>query len=186
MKMSIEKKSAGVSEEAVKSRTGKTSAQWFSLLDKAGARTMTHTAIAEYLYTKHKCPGWWNQMVAVSYERERGMREKHQTPSGYQSSVSKTIGVPVATLYKSWEDEKIRDRWLQNAPMTIRKTNLNKSIRVAWDGDISNMDVRFSAKGYEKSQVVVDQVKMASSNDVEKMKKYWVERLEDLKTLLEQ
>ncbi|MBI1805736.1 MAG: DUF1801 domain-containing protein [Ignavibacteria bacterium] len=186
MKMSSEKRSAaGVSDEAVKTKTGKTWAQWFSILDKVGAKTMRHTEIAEYLYTKQKCPAWWNQMVAVSYERERGMRAKYQTPIGYQSSVSKTIAVPVQELFKAWEDGNIRRRWLPKAPMTIRKSTPNKSIRVAWDGDVSNMDIRFYNKGSDKSQIVVDQVRLASDKDVEKMKKYWGEKLETLKSLLE-
>ena len=60
---------------------------------------MAHRDIARYLYDKHKCTGWWSQMVAVEYERARGLRARHETPEGYQVSVSKTISVSVKKLY---------------------------------------------------------------------------------------
>ena len=178
-------KVAGISDQAVRGKTGKTWSEWFAILDKAGAKKMNHTEIATYLYDKLKVPGWWCQMVAVGYEQARGLRKEHETSMGFQSSVSKTIGVPVSTLYKAWQDEKTRNRWLSKAPMTIRKATPNKSIRVAWDGDISNMDVRFYPKGSDKSQVVVDQTKLKSAADVPRMKKFWGEKLGKLQKMLE-
>ncbi len=84
-------KVAGIGDAAVQAKTGKTWAQWCQVLDRAGARKMNHTAIATYLYDELGVPGWWCQMVAVGYEQARGLREKHQTPTGYEISVSKTL-----------------------------------------------------------------------------------------------
>jgi hypothetical protein len=179
------KMTARVGDEAVRAKTGKTWSEWFSVLDKAGAAKLNHTEIATYLYNKQKVPGWWCQMVAVGYEQSRGLRKVHETSTGFQSSISKTIGVPVSALYKAWKDERVRSRWLPRAPMTIRKATANKSIRVAWDGDISNMDVRFYARGAGKSQVAIDQVKLRSAADVSRMKTFWGERLQKLQRLLE-
>src|SRR5215469_1117257 len=64
------------SDEAVKAKTGKVWAEWFKILDKAGAKKMPHKEIALYLYEKQKLPAWWCQMVAVGYEQERGLRQK--------------------------------------------------------------------------------------------------------------
>ena len=83
-------KAAGVSDAAVQAKTGKGWQEWFALLDAAGARQMSHKEIAARLYDQLGCPDWWSQMVAVGYEQERGLREKHQTPAGYQVSASKT------------------------------------------------------------------------------------------------
>ena len=95
-------KIAGISSEAVKAKTKKNWAEWFAILDKAGARKMNHTQIAAYLYEKENCSGWWSQMVAVGYEQAHRMRQKHQTPRGwYEISRSKTIGASTQTLYNA-------------------------------------------------------------------------------------
>jgi hypothetical protein len=124
-------------------------------------------------------------MLAIGYEQSRGLRKVHETTSGFQTSISKTIGVPLSTLYRAWKDEKSRSCWLPKAPMTLRKATTNKSIRVAWDGDVSNMDVRFYSKGKDRSQIVIDQVKLKSAADVLRMKKFWSERLQSLQRMLE-
>jgi hypothetical protein len=77
------KKTTGISDNAVRTKTGKTWAEWFSVLDKTGAQKMKHSEIAEPLHAKHACPPWWSQMVTVGYERARCLREKHQTATGY-------------------------------------------------------------------------------------------------------
>jgi hypothetical protein len=71
-------KTAGISSAAVKKATGKDWKQWFTLLDKAGARKMPHKDIACLVYEKHQVSGWWAQMVTVGYEQARGLRQKHQ------------------------------------------------------------------------------------------------------------
>lgn len=91
-------KAAGISSEAVQAKTGKTWTEWFKLLDKAGAAKWPHKEIAELIHDEFGCPGWWSQMVTVGYEQARGLRVKHQSATGYSANVSKTIGVPIATL----------------------------------------------------------------------------------------
>lgn len=53
------------SDETVKAKTGKVWAEWFGILDKAGAKKSPHKEIVEYLAEKKKVPAWWAQMVAV-------------------------------------------------------------------------------------------------------------------------
>lgn len=48
-----------------------------TLLDKAGAKKMSHQEIANHLHTKHDVAPWWTQMVTVTYEQARGLRQKH-------------------------------------------------------------------------------------------------------------
>ena len=74
------KKAAGVSDEAVHAKTGKTWKEWYRILDAAKAKKMAHKEIAAYLAKEHIKSGWWSQMVAVAYEQARGLREKHQQP----------------------------------------------------------------------------------------------------------
>src|SRR5262245_45403402 len=107
-KVAQSKRSVAVGDAAVQARTGKTGAEWFALLDKAGADQWPHKQIAAYLYDDLGCPGWWNQMVAVGYEQERGLREKHERPEGYQVSRSKTIAAPASAAFSAWYDKRQR------------------------------------------------------------------------------
>ena len=97
------KTKAVVSDAAVLKATGKDWKQWFALLDKAGANKMSHTEIATWLYDEASCPGWWSQMVAVSYERECGMRVENQGCDGsFQVNVSRTVAAPM----RIWENRR--------------------------------------------------------------------------------
>jgi hypothetical protein len=169
---------ARMSDAAVKTKTGKDWKQWFSILDKAGATKMSHKEIAEYLYEKRGVPGWWSQMVAVTYEQGRGLRDKHERPDGYSVSASKTFGVPVGELYKSWSDEKLRGRWLKEK-IVVRKATANKSMRITWPGG-TNVDVYFYSKGAAKSHVAVQHSKLADAKQVEIARSRWKAALDQL------
>jgi hypothetical protein len=60
---------ARLSDDAVQKRTGKNWKQWFEILDRAGAKKMSHKEMAGHLYEKYRVSGWWCQMIAVRYER---------------------------------------------------------------------------------------------------------------------
>jgi hypothetical protein len=175
----------GISSEAVKTKTGRSWAEWIAALDKAGAADWPHKQIAEHVHEEFGCPGWWSQMVTVGYEQAKGLRVKHQTASGYSGSVSKTIGVPVAKLFKAWADPKIRDQWLIGAKkMVIRTATPNKSMRITWTDGKTSVAVGFFPKGAGKSQVAVEHSKLAGVKDVEIMKKCWKGALERLESQL--
>lgn len=89
------------SDKAVLAKTGKTWKEWFSLLDKAGGKRLDHRDIVAILSRQFGVGSWWRQMVAVEYERSRGLREIHQTAAGCVASVSKTFAVPAATLFEA-------------------------------------------------------------------------------------
>jgi uncharacterized protein YndB with AHSA1/START domain len=178
-------KAAGISSDAVKAKTGKNWAEWFKLLDAAGAVEMKHAAIAAHLREKHGCPSWWCQMITVGYEQERGLRVKHQKCDGeYSGSASKTIAVPLTPLYAAWTDAKVRRRWLPGAKFTVRKSTPNRSIRMDWSDD-TRVEVMFYAKGTGKSQVAVQHDNLADVDAVAEIKNYWKAALERLKELLE-
>jgi uncharacterized protein YndB with AHSA1/START domain len=178
-------KVAGISAEAVRARTGRTWAEWFAVLDRAGAKKMTHQQIVAYLHGQHGVGSWWQQMVTVGYEQARGLREKHETPRGYQVSVSKTFGIPVTRLYRAWKDKAARLRWLPETALTIRKATPNKSLRITWAKGETNVEVNFYIKGASKSQVTVQHNKLPSLRQGERMKAYWAGRLAALGRFLE-
>ncbi len=179
------KKIARMSDAAVQARTGKTWPEWFEALDAIGARDMAHKQIAAYLYNKLGVPGWWAQMVTVGYEQARGMREKHQRPTGYEISVSKTLSASTAKAYKAWEHEKARRRWLPETPIIIHKATPNKSMRITWTDGQKSVDVSFYPRGNNKSQVVVQHGKLPDAKQAGRMKSFWGEKLDRLKGMLE-
>ncbi|MGI0018959.1 MAG: hypothetical protein ACREAY_00655 [Nitrososphaera sp.] len=119
-----------ISDEAVRKKTGRDWKGGFALLDKAGAKKMAHKEIAQYLGSAG-VPGWWAQMVAVSYEQERGLREKYQQAGGYSAGASRTFAVPVDVLYRNWADEKLRGKWLADE-IVVRRAMAGKSMRITW------------------------------------------------------
>jgi hypothetical protein len=175
--------SNGISDEAVRKKTGKGWKEWFALLDRAGAKKMSHAEIAQHL-DGIGVPGWWAQMVTVEYERARGSREKYQQAAGgyYSASASRTLAVSLDTLYRHWADEKLRSRWLKEK-IAVRKATADKSMRITWPGGTS-VEVYFQGKGEQKSQVAVQHTKLAGAKDVERMKKHWRAALDRLQNLL--
>lgn len=162
-----------IGDEAVKRATGRDWAAWLKLLDKAGAKTKSHKEIVA-IVSESGAGSWWSQMVTVTYERERGLREVHETKEGYVASVSRTFGMPVETLFETLL------RWAKKEKFTVRKATAPKSLRMtAPDG--TNVEAGFSAKGDAKSSVAVQQSKLASQKDVAKSKEYWGEVLGKLK-----
>ena len=174
-----------MSDDAVKSKTGKVWKEWFAILDRAGGRKMTHQEIANHLHTKHHVPAWWTQMVTVTYEQGRGLRDKHERPDGYQISVSRTINAPLARLFKSVSDEKNRSSWLKEKGLLVRKATVNKTMRVTWPDGIQSLEFYFYPKANNKSQVVVQHSKIADAKTAAKMKTYWSEALGRLRQSLE-
>ena len=162
-----------ISDAAVQAKTGRVWAEWFTLLDAEGAAGMTHREIAVRLRETHGLSGWWSQMVTVAYEQARGRRELHQTSRGYQVGVSKTIPVPVDTLFTAWEDETSRRRWLGDEAITIRRATRPKSMRITWSDGHTNVDVSFWDKGPAKSSVQVQHSKLADRDEVEAKRTFW-------------
>ena len=170
-----------VSDVAIQAKTGKSYQQWFAILDAAGAMQMNHTQMAEYLSDQYGSElGWHFQMIVVAYEQERGLREKHQKPGGYEVSISKTLAGPLATLYHAWIDDTTRTCWLKEPKLTIRKATPNKSLRITWIDGNTILSVNFYAKGESKSQVTVQHIKLANAREADQMKSYWKEALERL------
>jgi hypothetical protein len=181
----IDVSKAGMSDAAVRSKTGRTWAEWVAVLDAAGAAQMTHRDIAQYLHEEHSVPEWWTQTVTVGYERIRGLRDVGQRRGGdYETNKSKTVGVPLARLFDAFLDARQRRKWLGAVDLEIRRATANKTMRITWD-DATNVQVQFTAKGPDKSQVAIQHGKIASKSRAEELKRYWTEKLDGLAKQLE-
>ena len=125
-------------------------------------------------------------MVTVGYEQERGLREKYERPDGYQVSASKTVAVPLPSLYAAWHDPELRGRWLRKTPLEIRTETANKSMRITWRDGSTRVEVNFYDKAAGKSQVTVQHSKLPSAREAKRMKEYWGQKLDRLKRSLEE
>jgi hypothetical protein len=168
-----------MADAAVKAKTGKDWAEWFTVLDRAGAAKMAHKQIAQLLHEKHAVPGWWSQMVTVEYERARGLREVHQTAGGFSVSVTKTVAAELPALYAALADAKQRRRWLPQGKLEVTSQTENKSLRGRWNGT-ARVDFGFYAKGAGKSQIAVQIAKLRDEAAVEAERAAWKAGLEKL------
>ncbi|MEA2336832.1 MAG: hypothetical protein QOE82_839 [Thermoanaerobaculia bacterium] len=174
---------AKLSDESVKKATGCDWSKWVFVLDKAGGREMSHRELTTHIREKYDTPSWWTQMVAVGYERIRGLRAHGQQRSGdWSVSKSKTVGVPLAKLYAAF-NARGRAKWMPGVKVTMRGATVNKSLRLRWE-DGSPIDVGFLSKGTSKSQVALEHRKLASKADADRMRAFWTERLNALAAML--
>jgi uncharacterized protein YndB with AHSA1/START domain len=175
---------AGMSDAAIKAKTGCTWERWVAALDYAKADSWTHPEIAQYVHDKFKVPDWWSQTVTVGYERIKGLREIGQRRNGsYEASRSRTIPVPIAKLYRAFSDARVRRKWLPDARLQVRSATPEKYVRITWE-DGTSVEVVLTAKGDRKASAAVSHVKLASKEDVAQRKAFWGERLDALASLL--
>lgn len=172
---------AGMSDAIVAKKTGRTWQQWVDELDRAGAATLSHAKIAKLLSDDFGTPAWWTQMLAVGYERIRGLREKGQQRDGsFAVNKSKTYNVPLAEL---WTGFMRCDRWLDGAKLRMSKATKPKYMRMRW-ADGTPVEAGFTAKGATKSQVALSHSKLATRAEAERLRKFWGERLAALGKVL--
>ena len=154
-------------------------------VDAAGwfqdATKLNHTEIAALLSKKHLAPPWWAQMVAVGYEQARGLRGRYQNcDTSFNASCSRTFDCGMKEIFRACAEDGARKKWLAGDKLVVSKANPGKNVRGKWDG-ASTVELRFTAKGPGKTQVVADHMNLQDSGDVEKMKAYWAQSFEKLR-----
>jgi len=173
-----------LTEDAVKARTGKTWDEWCKILDKAGARMMDHKEIACLLQKQIGLSPWWSQMVAVGYEKERGIRQdkRGQSPGRrYEVKLTKIVPVPRAAVWTAWEDAGMLARWLPDAKFEVSKTVPQTALHLDWPDE-----TRVAVRLYErrgKTRVVVSHGELAES-DAKRWQGYWSAALDRLMVIV--
>lgn len=176
-------KVAGMSDAALKEKTGCTWDAWVGALDYYGAAEMPHREIAKLVSEKFEVGDWWSQTVTVGYERIKGLRTRGQQRDGtFGATKSRTFNVRVETLFDAWLNAKTRNRWL-NAKVRVRVATSPKSMRLDWpDGGI--VAVGFTSKGAMKSAVALEHSHLPDRDAATRVKEEWAERLDALGELL--
>jgi hypothetical protein len=180
------RKEHAINKASVLAKTGNSLEAWYAILDGWGACEKPHKEIASYLSKTHGVSTWWNQMIAVQYERDHGMREINQKCTGeFSLSKSATLDLPVSKIYAAWEAPKSRAAWLSGDLLQVTTANPDKNIRGKWSNGTSAIEVRFYPKTKNKTQIVVDHGKLAGVKDVARWKKFWDAQMLQLKSHLE-
>jgi hypothetical protein len=171
----------GVSEAAIVKGTGRGWDDWFRILDAWDATAKNHAEIARYVHGEHGVDGWWSQSVTVGYERARGMRAAYERPDGFSVSASKTMAVPVERLFGAVTDPA----WPEEGALRPRTAQPSKSARFDWQETGTRVVFWLESKGEAKSSVAMAHEKLPDAAEAERMKRYWRERLAELKRELE-
>jgi hypothetical protein len=172
---------AGRTDEVMRARTGKSWAEWVGALDAIGASALSHRDIARAVMERWpEIGGWWAQSVTVGYERIRGLRAMGQRRSdqSFEAGKSRTFAVPVRVLYEAFAVKRRRAQWLDVDP-AMRTCRVDTSARMTWP-DATSVIAYFVAKGKTKSTVTIQHAKLASAEDVARVKREWSGRLDAL------
>lgn len=176
---------AGMSDDAVRAKTGKDWAGWVAELDRAGGVARPHRELARWLASEHGLGAWWAQTVTVGYERIRGRRVTGQRSDGtFQVSKSKTFAVSLEALWRAFGR---CEGWLgaDQTKLRMSKATRLKSMRMKWE-DGTPVNVNFFEKGPTRSQLQLQHEGLASRADVERLRAYWGARLGELARVLAQ
>jgi hypothetical protein len=173
-----------MSDAAVKAKTGRDWTAWFTELDAAKAAKLDHKGIVAVLSGRYDVPGWWRQMVAVEYERARGLRVRHQTSSGFSVAISKTLAADVSALFAASADASARKHWFPKGSFEPSSQTKGKYLRGSWNKH-TRLEIGLNVKGPNKAQIAVQVSKLDSKSDVEQQRKVWKRALSALQTFLE-
>jgi hypothetical protein len=175
---------SGVSEEAMLSRTGRSLAEWFAMLDAWGAEDRTHTEIARWLRDVNGVDGWWSQTVTVGYERANGRRVLHQTAAGFSVGVTRTVAASEDAVRAMMADPVRRASWLPDAPIQTHDGYRGPRGRYDWTDPPSKVWVDLVPKAGGKTSVTVTHEGLPGAVAAAAMKQSWRAALDRLKAVL--
>ena len=166
--------------------TGHDRAFWFAELDAWGAAGRPYREIADWLTTEQGLSAWWAQKLIVEYEEARGLRDRGARRDGtFSAGASRTVAAPVEEVFEAFTDASAREGWLPDVNVEVRATQPGKVVRLDWP-DGTRVQAQFDAKGAERTTVAVEHQRLRDAALVPTMRTYWQERLEALRSLLEE
>lgn len=168
--------------------TGRPWDDWVALLEEAGARELTHTAIAkltlEHMPAAVKQPEWWAQGTAIAYEQHVGLRVPGQSCDGdFQLSTSRTVAGDKDLALAAWLElvdgrEEFGGVPIE-APAATSSTEKWRYWRVPL-ADGTRVALNFSDKKNGKSTVGLTHTKLDSAEAIEYWKPVWKDLLAQL------
>ena len=171
-----------MSDATIKAKTGCPWERWVHALDHHGAAEMSHREIATLVHEKYKVDEWWSQIVAVGYERIKGLRARGQQRDGtYEATKSRTFNVPVAALFTRGPTQRsppLAGRTRRKGAHRPRRNRCDSASPTAasWRSG--------SREGRGEEHRRAGHAKLRSKDEAERVKKIWAERLDSLAGVL--
>ena len=166
--------------------TGHDRAFWFAELDAWGAVGRPYREIADWLTTEQGLSAWWAQKLIVEYEEARGVRDRGARRDGtFSAGASRTVAAPVEKVFEAFTDATARERWLPGVAVEVRAAQPGRVVRLDWP-DGTRLQAQFDARDQNRTTVAVEHQRLPDAALVPTMRTYWQERLEALRSLLEE
>jgi uncharacterized protein YndB with AHSA1/START domain len=133
-----------ISDEAVHKATGRVWSEWVRWLDEQEAAALSHKEIVALLRERGEVESaWWQQSIAVGYERARGLREFGQRrDAGFEIGVQRTVPLSADEAWRRLTGPDGVRAWLGDAPSL--RLEVGEAYRLA-DGTAG--EVRIVAEG---------------------------------------
>lgn len=105
-----------ISDEAVRTATGRAWDEWVALLDARGAAELSHKQIVALLADGLVESGWWRQSVATGYAKRKGKRVLGETAdTGFQIGVRRTLPLAMDDAWRLLTSPEGVRTWLGDA-----------------------------------------------------------------------
>lgn len=188
-------------DKSCKAETGKSKAEWFAMLDSAGAEGR---AAAGKVLQAAKVDPWWLTVLLVEHEAARKAVEKDGKPKGYSICSTKSVAADAATTWKALATSAGLTKWFGGGATieareggalrdadgvtgTVTKVRAEKALVFTWDADWaagSQVEVLVQPKG-DKTGLVVNHTRIQGRADADAVREAWSQALNALKAHLE-
>jgi len=195
-----------IEDSSVRTATGKTLAEWSTVLDGLGGPKAGRRELVQHLYTQVKLDEWWATTLVVEYERERGVHEKDGRPKGYSICSTKTVAAPLERVFAAFGTAADLERWfgpgttvsfqdggtLANAEgdrWTFTRLRPGKDLRFTWQhatrAPESQVEVLLADKGQGKTGITLNHTRIQQRAHADELRSGWSAALDALKRHLE-
>jgi hypothetical protein len=168
-----------ISDETVRSTTGRSWNEWCDLIDAWPGHTAGHSAIAGYVEAEQSVDAWWAQTVTIGYERITGARLPYQQPDGsFTASRSRTVSVDADILRGLLLDDRDRGDLFPELETELRSRLTSKAVRIAIGSGVATISLDQRDDG--RTRVAIHHQRLPSPTEVEYWQGYWSEWLSAL------
>ncbi len=185
----------GISDQKVREATGRTPQEWEAVLDGRGAAGLSHKQVVALLEEAGVESGWWQQMLAVDYERRKGKRAVGQTAAaGFNVGVRRTLPLPADEAWRLLTSAEGVHAWLGGAPPPrwekgeayrlqdgssgeVRVFNPGSHLRITWQPEgwprASTLQVRVMPSGEQKTVISFHQEHLPGAAERDERRRFF-------------
>lgn len=191
-----------LTEAACKDATGKTMIEWFAALKQQPELAGKRRETINWLYEAMNKNVWWPTTIWVEQQRRDGVVMKDGKPDGYNICVTKSVGRPIAEVFRSFTDGSVA-KWLEDGAKADKENNIsdnnknaakmirlrdNKDLRYEWTTgggtDVTLLEVLFAEKA-GKTGITLNHSRILTREEADGLRAAWSRSLDNLKKMLE-